>query len=115
MTLLLSRTGRINFHCAEGLSAQELSRLLCAIVSFLQNLDPHIRLQRYADWWQHDGYHWEREQLDFHKLFSIVGCPRNLLSSMTGDDNIFIGFAPSDSSWYLRFRLAWDEDGLELV
>ncbi len=34
---------------------------------------------------------------------------------MTGDDNVYIGFAPTDSSWYLRFLLDWDEEGFELI
>ncbi|HTC95650.1 MAG TPA: hypothetical protein VK699_19560 [Terriglobales bacterium] len=34
---------------------------------------------------------------------------------MTTDDNVFIGIAPNDNSWYLRFYLNWDEEGFNLI
>ena len=34
---------------------------------------------------------------------------------MPGDEDVFIGVAPHDVSWYLRFYLAWDDEGFNLL
>jgi hypothetical protein len=44
-----------------------------------------------------------------------VGSPKSLLEAMSGDDDVFTGIAPDNSSWYLRFYLYWDDDGFNLL
>lgn len=34
---------------------------------------------------------------------------------MTTDDDVFIGIAPSDNIWYLRFYMNWDDEGFNLI
>jgi len=67
------RPAGINFRSAEELPASVLSKMLCQTVSFLQSVEPYIKLQRYHDWWEHDGCHFHKDQIDFHELFQIVG------------------------------------------
>ncbi len=110
-----SKPAGINFRSSKELPASVLSKTLCQTVSFLQGVQPYIKLQKYHDWWEHDGCHFHKEQIDFHGLFQIVRSPRDLLQAMTTDDNVFIGIAPDDNSWYLRFYLNWDDEGLNLI
>jgi hypothetical protein len=111
----LSKPDGVNFRSARELPAGSLVKTLCQTVSFLQGVDPYIKLQRYHDLWEHDGCHFHKEEIDFHQLFQIVESPKALLRHMTDDDNVFIGIAPSDNSWYLRFYLSWDEEGFNLT
>ncbi len=104
----------INFRSAGELSAPELARLLCRIASYLQNIEPYIKLHRYDDWWEHDGLHFHKSPINFDELFYIVNSPRSLLEAMPGDDFVCIGIAPYNSSWYLRFYLDWDDEGFLL-
>lgn len=110
-----SKPTGINFRSPQELSALVLSRTLCQTVSFLQNLGPYVKLQQYLDWWEHDGCHFHKQEIDFHRLLQIVESPKALLSHMSDDDNVFIGIAPNDNSWYLRFYLCWDEEELNLI
>jgi hypothetical protein len=105
----------INFSCSDDLSAPVLSQALCRTVSFLQSLNPYQKLHKYEDWWEHDSLHFYRESVNFDTLFNIINSPRSLLYSMPGDEGVFIGVAPDDSSWYLRFYLAWDDEGFNLL
>jgi hypothetical protein len=34
---------------------------------------------------------------------------------MSGDEDVFIGVAPGDGTWYLRFYLAGDDEGFDLL
>ena len=92
-----------------------VSRDLCKIAAFLQEREPYAKLNRFDDWWQHDGLHFEKGSLDLHGLFGIVGTPRSLLEVMTGDDRVFVAVAPVDRSWYLRFLADWDANDESLV
>jgi hypothetical protein len=71
-------------------------------------------LYRYEDWWEHDGMHFRRESIDIHRLFEIVKSPQSSLEAMPGDLDVFVGIGPENNTWYLRFYLAWDEEGHEL-
>ena len=104
-----------NFRSERDVAAVALSKSLCRIASFLQHLDPYQKLLRYDDWWEHDGLHFSRGAIEFHDLFEIIGSPRALLAAMTGDDNVFVGIARLDASWYLRFYVDWDDDDCNLV
>jgi hypothetical protein len=104
----------INFRSPDDLPASELAKQLCRIVCFLQNIEPYVKLQKYDDWWEHDGLHFHRVAIDFEGLFGIVGSPRKLLEAMPGDEDVCIGVAPHNNSWYLRFYLGWDEEGINL-
>lgn len=105
----------INFSCAQEISAVELSKVLCRIVSFVQWLEPYIKLERYDDWWEHDGLHFYRNSISFDALFKLVNSPKSLLDEMPGDFQVFVGIAPENHSWYLRFYLDWDETDENLI
>lgn len=105
----------INFSHKEDTSAANLVNALCKTVSFLQAIEPYIKFERYDDWWEHDGLHFWKDTINFNDLFSIVNSPMSLLKSMPGDFDVFIGVAPQDNSWYLRFYLDWDDDGFNMI
>ena len=104
----------INFSCVDNVSAEALARALCKTASFLQAVDPYVKLRRYEDWWEHDGLHFYRAETDFEQLFGLIHSPQALLLAMTEDDEVFVGVAPVNSDWYLRFYLFWDDDGFNL-
>ena len=100
-----------NFNCRDFIPIASLSKDLCKIAAFLQDKYPYVPLQRFDDWWQHDGLHFEKGTLDWHGLFSIVGSSKTIYQSMPGDDYVRVGIAPSDGKWYLRFYATWDDEG----
>ena len=104
-----------NFSSPSELSAVELSKALCRISSFVQSIDPYIKLDRYDDWWEHDGLHFRRNRLTVEDLFSLVGTPRSVLESMSGDEDVFVGILDTNRSFYLRFYLTWSDDDSSLV
>lgn len=104
----------INFNCTESVPITVLSKALCRVAAFLQDLDSSAELLRYEDWWEHDGLHFYKGPMNFHQLFALVESPRALLESMQGDDFVFVGVLAADASWYLRFYVAWDDEGKEL-
>lgn len=111
---MLNAPRGINFSSQE-LTAPDLARALCRVVCFLQDVEPQgVQLQKYADWWEHDGLHFPKGTISIHELFEMVESPRSMLASMQGDDDVFIGIAPHSQLWYLRFYLAWDSAGFEL-
>jgi hypothetical protein len=104
----------VNFS-AQELKATELSLILCRTVSFIQaELRPRTPLQKYHDWWEHDGCHFYKGPVTLHELFDMVSSPRSLLEAMPGDDEVFIGIAPQDNLWYLRYYVFWNGEGTEL-
>ncbi len=103
-----------NFIAPEGtnlksgfyLRATLLSAALSQTVMFLRSLDDgDARLFRYDDWWEHDGLHFPRKDgiIDFDILMSLVETPQAIKESMTGEYNVFVGVAPPNFQWYLRF------------
>lgn len=102
------------FFTPEAMDATELSRTLCKIVSFLQSRDPYVQLHRYDDWWEHDGLHFARGRLDFDGLFALLKSPKSLLESTPEDDSVFVGVAPENNQWYLRYRVEWNDEGTAL-
>jgi hypothetical protein len=108
----------INFRSDNELSSNVLWKSLCLVVSFLQSVDPYKELHWYWDLWEHNGSEeslGHNKQIDFHQLFKIIESPRNLLYTMTTDNDVFIGIAPSDNTWYLRFYMNWDDEGFNLI
>lgn len=101
----------VNFSCQNPVPIAALSKDLCKIAAFLQHKFLYVALQRFDDWWQHDGLHFDRGLLDWHALFATVGSPRGIYESMPGDDYVRIGVAASDGKWYLRFYASWDDEG----
>ena len=104
----------VNFSCVDNISGDELAIALCRTASFLQADNPYLPLHLYHDWWEHDGLHFYRRGIDFDELFKMIGSPRALLEAMPGEDYVFVGVAPDDDKWYLRFYLFWDEEGFKL-
>lgn len=101
----------INFSSSEKLSAAELSKILREILNFIQKLDSYNKFERYDDWWEHDGLHFYRNSIGLSDLLRIVSSPSSLSEAMPGDWCVFIGIAPVNTSWYLRFYL--DDDSQE--
>jgi hypothetical protein len=92
-----------------------VSKDLCRIAAFLQRCELSAKLLRIDDWWEHDGLFFDRGAADYQRLFRIIGTPRSLLDSASDDDRVFVGIAALDRSWYLRFRVEWDDDDASLV
>jgi hypothetical protein len=104
-----------NFRCADALTAKDLAKALCCVARFLQEVEPYEKLERYDDWWEHDGLHFDRASVDFNQLFAMINSPRALLESVPGDEHVFVGVAPVAGGWYLRFRVEWDDEGCDLL
>ena len=99
----------INLRSDPDLTPDVLSDALVKTVAFLQSIEPQASgLWEYADWWEHDGLHFAKGSLDFAALVQKVASPSTLLKAMPGDFSVFIGIAPQDFSWYLRFYLEPD-------
>jgi hypothetical protein len=106
----------VAFHITDEIPVADLCALLRRVIAFLQNLDvssPRLRL--YHDWWEHDGLHFDERRTDFHKLFAMVDTPRAILDATPDEHAVFVGVAPEDSRWYLRFRAEWDGDEKNIV
>ncbi len=106
----------VTFHTTDDVLVAVLSTVLRRVASFLQGLQlssPPLRL--YHDWWQHDGLHFERQRITFHDLFGMIETPRAAFEATPDDHEVFVGIAPEDSSWYLRFRAEWDADDQSIV
>ncbi len=88
---------------------------LCRIASFLQHHAPSPKLERFHDWWEHDALHFPHGETDYRGLFQLVGTPRALIESMTGDHRVFIALSPNDRNWYLRFFAEWDDDDTNMI
>ncbi len=100
-----------NFRLTEFVPATLLSASLCTVAAFLQELDPDDTLQRYDDWWQHDGLEFERDRIDLHGLLELVKSPQAICESMPADDYVRVGIASPKVGWYLRFYLTWNAAG----
>lgn len=105
----------VNFHCRKDWPIAALSKALHQVCAFIQDFELDSPLTRYEDWWEHDGLHFNRGAITLHDLFGLVESPQSLLNAMQGDDRVFVGIAPADATWYLRFYADWDEQGSELI
>lgn len=105
----------ICFLFGNELPASVLSSVLCKITNFLQEFSPYIKLHRYDDWWEHDGLHFYSSKIDFNALYRLVNSPKNLLGSTPDEDSVFVGIAPEDNSWYLHFRVEWNDEETNLI
>jgi len=106
----------VAFHITDEIPVADLCASLRRVISFLQNLDvssPRLRL--YHDWWEHDGLHFDKGSINFHELFAMVETPRALFDATPDEHAVFVGIAPEDSRWYLRFRAEWDADEKNIV
>jgi len=106
----------VAFHIADEIPVVDLCALLRRVVVFLQDLglcSPSLRL--YQDWWEHDGLHFDKGSIKFHDLFAMVETPRAIFDATPDDNAVFVGVAPQDSRWYLRFRAEWDADEKNIV
>jgi len=116
--LRLAKLSRLTYFSEEELPVQELSKSLSWIVRFLQSVDTFAELRMHQDWRQHgvSGSPFVMEKrVSFHDVFTSIGSPRDLLRVSSDDDGVFIGVAPSDNAWYLRFRCGWDDDGFNII
>ncbi len=102
------------FWC-EPMPAARLSVLLCEIAAFLQDNDPHAAITRVEDWLEHDGRFVREGPTDLAAVFESVGSPRDLLRATPEDEDVYRGFVDVARRWYLRFRIVWDEAGVNLA
>jgi hypothetical protein len=106
----------VTFHTDEELAVADLCTLLRRVAVFLQSSQvssPNLRL--YHDWWQHDGLHFDRCAITFRDLFAMIETPRAIFEATPDDHEVFVGIAPEDTGWYLRFRAEWDADDRTIV
>lgn len=116
--LSLPKFSRVTYFSAEDTPASLLANSLCWVARFLQSTDPYAKLRRHHDWRQHgvSGYPFQLEKdITFHEFFTSIGSPRDLLRVCSDDEGVFVGVAPSDDAWYLRFRCQWDENGFDII
>jgi len=104
-----------NFATSDDIPAAELSKILRNVSAFLQSISPYGKLERYDDWWEHDGLHFYRSALSFEELFEIIHSPRSLLESMPGDFYVFVGVYSKQIPFYLRIHVDWNDDETEIV
>lgn len=83
----------------EAVKVDELRHALRDTVTAFQNLEPFAKLKIYDDWWEHDGLHFDRGQLDFDSLLSLIRSSQSLLESTPSDDSVYVGVAPEDNNW----------------
>jgi hypothetical protein len=106
----------VTFHTADEIPVTALAAAVRGGVVFLQSLQVSLpRLRLYHDWWQHDGLHFDKGAVTFHDLFTMVETPRAIFEVTPDDHEVFIGIAPEDGRWYLRFRAEWDADDQTIV
>ena len=104
------------FRIADEIPVADLCSEMRRVVVFLQDLSLSSPLLRfYHDWWEHDGLHFDKGSIKFRELFAIAETPRALFDAAPDDHAVFIGVAPEDSRWYLRFRTEWDADEKNVV
>lgn len=104
----------LNFRSEPELTDKVMVPALQKIVSWLQQKSPYETLRLYHDWWEHDGLHFSKGETDFPKLFEMIASSKSLVEAMPRDEDVFIGIAPEDTMWYLRFYFTWNDEGTEL-
>jgi hypothetical protein len=105
----------VNFATTDDVGGADISEALRKVVAFVQSQSPYIELERYDDWWEHDGLHFYRSPISLDELFSIVHSPRSLLESMPGDFQVSVGIYAKDIPFYLRFYVDWNDDETEVI
>jgi len=104
----------VNLRSDGWVSADNLARVLKSTVAFLQSIEPPGQpLYRYADWWEHDGLHFNEGEIDFSQLAVLVENAAAVRASMSREYEVFVGIASQDFRWYLRFYHEWDYHGRE--
>lgn len=104
------RTQGFCFFTEDEIDVITISLTLRDAARFFQATDPNAKLYRYDDWWEHDGFHSEHGSLDFSDLLALLSTPRTLLESTPDEHAVFVGIAPEDSRWYMRYRIDWNDE-----
>ena len=104
-----------NFATTDNIRGVDLSKILKKVAAFLQSESPYAMLERYDDWWEHDGLHFYCSSFTFDQLFETVHSPKTLLEAMPGDFQVFIGVYSKQVPFYLRFYVDWNDDETEIV
>jgi hypothetical protein len=106
----------VAFHIEREVPIVDLCPLLRRVVSFLQNLQPSpAKLGLFDDWWGHDGLHIKKRSLSFRELVRMIESPRSIFEATPDEHEVFVGVAPGDNRWYLRFRAEWDGHDLAII
>ena len=87
-------------------------RVAVFLEGFICTLEP---LRTFHDWWEHDGLHFEKTRVTFPELFALIATARTMLDATPDDDHVYLGIAPEECDWYLRFRAKRDETYGEIM
>jgi hypothetical protein len=105
----------LNFRSSSDIPMDRLPAVLARVVDFLERHDPHARLLRHADWWEHDGLHYPAGEITYAALRTLVESERSIRDAMPNDEETCVGIAPDTVRWYLRFAANPDPDTDVLV
>ena len=101
----------VNLQSEPCAAAEALSAALSATIHFLETREPPgILLRRYADWWEHDGLHFDAGDINFKELARIVDTGYAVKAAKHSDFNVFVGVASPTFQWYLRFYFCGPDD-----
>ena len=116
MGMLFTPPIGIAFHTEGEVRGDELVASVRRVVAFLEGfLWTPDKLRVYDDWWEHDGLHFERKRVTYAELFATIASARTMLDATPDDDCVYVGIAPEEAKWYLRFRATRDETYGETV
>jgi hypothetical protein len=106
----------VAFHTDGQVRGDELVATVRRVVAFLEGfIWTPDRLRVFDDWWEHDGLHFERTVVKYVDLAAMTASPRAMLDATPDDDCVYVGIAPQEAEWYLRFRAMRDETYGEIV
>ena len=86
----------INFRLDTRIPVGPLCDALSKVVAFLQDESSAPRLNRFDDWWQHDGLHFHEGTISSDELARIVSQPQRLREAMPGDFAVRVGIQRLD-------------------
>jgi hypothetical protein len=116
MSMLFTPPIGVAFHTEDEVRGDELVAAVRRVVAFLEGFiwTPN-ELRVFDDRWEHDGLHFERKCVKYADLFAMIASPRAMLDATPDDDCVYVGIAPEEARWYLRFRAVRDETYGEIV
>ena len=100
----------VTFYTKKLVPIDDMRQVLLCIARYIQDKEFLCRLNLYDDWWEHDGFHFQKKDIEVSKLFKILSSNRSLYEAMPDDFDVRIGISNKEKSWYLRYYIDWDED-----
>jgi hypothetical protein len=106
----------VAFQTEGEVRGDELVATVRRVVAFLEGfIWTPDKLRVFDDWWEHDGLHFERKCVKYVDLFAMIASSRAMVDATPDDDCVYVGIAPEEAEWYLRFRAVRDETYGEIV